>query len=92
LKWSVFIGTVSQTTKLWYQLFLTHLKSQAKGLLAQWYLRFLPNIELQFKPGTTNGAADALSRSPIDYEVVANVCLVSIIDESDNVLSKVQSE
>ena len=44
--------------------FLTHLKSQTKGLLACWYLRlsrFLPNIELQFKPGTTNGAADALS-------------------------------
>ena len=44
--------------------FLTHLKSQTKGLMARWYLRlsrFLPNIELQFKPGTTNGAADALS-------------------------------
>jgi len=30
--------------------FLTHLKSQAKGLLVRWYLRlsrFLPNIELQ---------------------------------------------
>jgi len=70
---------------------LTHLKSQAKGLLARWYLRlsrFLPNIELQFKPGTTNGAADALSRSPIDHEV-ANVCLVC---KSDNVLNKVQSE
>jgi len=32
--------------------FLTHLKSETKGLLAHWYLRlsrFLANIELQFK-------------------------------------------
>ena len=72
--------------------FLTHLKSQTKGLLARWYLRlskFLPNIELQFKPGTTNGAADALSLSPTE---VTNVCLVCITAESDDVLVKVQNE
>jgi len=48
--------------------FLTHLKGQAKELLARWYLRlsrFLPSIY-------TNGAADALLRSLIDHEV-ANV-------------------
>ena len=48
--------------------FLVHLRSQTKGLLAQWYLRlarFLPKMKLEHKPGTVNAADDALSRAPI---------------------------
>ena len=68
------------------------MKSQTKGLLACWYLRlsrFLPNIDLQFKPGTTNGAANASSHSPVEE---ANVLLVGVTDETDDVLIKEQNE
>ena len=37
--------------------FISHMGSQTKGLLAQWYLRisrFLPKIHLEYKPGSTN--------------------------------------
>jgi len=56
--------------------FLPYLKSQTKEILARWYLRlspFLPNLTLQHKPGSTNKAADALSRSPVDSKQVSNV-------------------
>lgn len=47
--------------------FLVHLKSRNKGLFARWYLRLarlLPKMKLEYKPGVTNTAADALSRAP----------------------------
>jgi len=37
--------------------FLSHMKSQTKGLLARWYLRisrFLPLLKLKYKPGAAN--------------------------------------
>ena len=49
--------------------FLTHLKSQTRGLLARWYLRlskFLPQMKLEYKPGSTNVVADCLSRAPVE--------------------------
>ena len=51
--------------------FLVHLKGQTRGLLARWYLRlskFLPQMTLQYKPGSSNVVADALSRSPVESE------------------------
>jgi len=51
--------------------FLVHLKSQTRGLLACWYLRLsklLPQIKLEFKPGSANIVADTLSRAPVDSE------------------------
>jgi len=75
--------------------FLTHLNSQTKVLLACWGLRLsrlLPKIELQFKPGITNGTVDALSRSLVK---VPNVCLVNVtvqIRKQDEVLVRVQNE
>lgn len=53
--------------------FLSHMKSQTKGLLARWYLRFLPNIQLEYKPGHANAAADALSHSPMPAGQVLHV-------------------
>ena len=37
--------------------YLPYLKSQTKGILARWYLRFttfLPTVKLEYKPGKTN--------------------------------------
>ena len=51
--------------------FLVHLKGQTRGLLARWYLRlskFLPQMSLQYKPGSSNVVADALSRAPVESE------------------------
>ena len=51
--------------------FLVHLKSQTRGLLARWYLRlskFLPQMKLEYKPGSTNVVADTLSRAPVESE------------------------
>ena len=48
--------------------FIPYMKSQTKGILARWYLRlsqYLPNVTLEYKPGNTNKAADALSRAPV---------------------------
>ena len=47
--------------------FLPHMKSQVKGLLATWYLKlapFLPKMMMEYKPGSANKVADALSRAP----------------------------
>ena len=44
--------------------FVSHLKSQTRGLLARWYLKlamFLPQFELKYKPGYQNTVADTLS-------------------------------
>ena len=59
--------------------FLSHMKSQTKGMLARWYLRisrFLPTLKVEYKPGATNVVADALSRAPISSEPCSNVLLV----------------
>lgn len=44
--------------------FMVHLKSQTQGRLAQWYLRitkFILQMKLEYKPGSANDVADALS-------------------------------
>jgi len=59
--------------------FLSHMKSQTKGMLTRWYLRisrFLPTLKVEYKPGATNVVADALSRAPISSEPCSNVLLV----------------
>ena len=69
-----------------------HLKSQTRGLLARWYLklsRFLPQLELKYKPGCQNTAADALSRAPVKN---CDVCVVSTTANEDEVLVRVQAE
>ena len=56
--------------------YIPYLKSQTKGLLARWYLRlspFLPNLTLEYKPGTANQAVDALSRSPLSKNQVLHI-------------------
>jgi len=68
--------------------FQTCLKSLTKELFARWYLRlsrFLPNTDLQLKPGTTSGVADALSCLPFE-EVKES--LMDFTDEPDNMLIK----
>ena len=70
--------------------FLTHLQGQTRGLLARWYIRlsrFLPHLELQYKPGSANRVADSLSRTPV------SVCkIASGAEVNDPILGKVQSE
>ena len=47
--------------------FVSHLKSQTRGLLVRWYLKlskFLPQLELKYKSGIWSIATDALSRPP----------------------------
>ena len=59
--------------------FLSHMKSQTKGILARWYLRisrFLPTLKIEYKPGATNVVADALSRAPVTSESSGRVLLV----------------
>ena len=49
--------------------FIVHLKSQTRGLLARWYLRiakFMPQMKLEYKPGSANVVADTLSRAPVE--------------------------
>ena len=51
--------------------FLVYLKGQTRGLLARWYLRlskFLPQMSLQYKPGSSNVGTDTLSRAPVENE------------------------
>ena len=72
--------------------FLTHLKSQTRGLLARWYLklsRILPQFEVKYKPGCQSTAADALSRVPVKN---CNVHVVSANDEENEALIRVQAE
>ena len=71
---------------------LIHLKSQTKGLLARWYLklsRFLPQLEMKYKPGCQNTAANALSRAPVKN---CDVCVISTSNDEDEVLVRVQVE
>ena len=59
--------------------FLSHMKSQTKGILVRCYLRisrFLPTLKIEFKPGATNVIADALSRAPVASESSGSVLLV----------------
>ena len=72
--------------------FVSHLKSQTRGLLARWYLklsRFLPQLELKYKPGCQNTAADALSRAPVEN---CDVRTVAASDGQEKVLIRVQAE
>ena len=82
--------------------FLVHLKGQTKGLLARWYLglsKFLPQVTLQYKPGSSNMVADALSRAPVESEArvfqVQEEALTSKVTTSETlttVLEQVQQE
>ena len=60
--------------------YVSYLKGQSKGLLSRWYLRisqYLPNLIFEYKPGKSNEAADALSRTPVKIEATPDsVCLV----------------
>ena len=47
--------------------YISYLKGQSKGLLSRWYLKisqYLPHLMIEYKPGKSNEAADALSRAP----------------------------
>ena len=51
--------------------FISHMKSEPRGLLARWYLsiaRFLPKMQLEYKPGLVNVVADCLSRAPVSTD------------------------
>ena len=69
--------------------FLVHLKGQTRGFLARWYLRlskFLPQMSLQYKPGSSNVVADALSRAPVESE--ARVLQVQEVNSSEGTASE----
>ena len=56
------------------------MKSQTRGFLARWYLRifgFLPNIRIEYKPGSTNCVADALSRARVHTQENSDVLRVT---------------
>ena len=47
--------------------YISYLKGQSKGLPFRWYLKisqYLPHLMIEYKPGKSNEAADALSRAP----------------------------
>ena len=55
--------TVYTDHKALVSAFISHMGSQTKGLLARWYLRisrFLPQMRLEYKPGSANTVADSL--------------------------------
>ena len=75
--------------------FISHMKSQSRGLLARWYLRaarFLPKMKLEYKPGRINGVADALSRALILNESKEMLVLHITADQQDESLLKSVSE
>ena len=75
--------------------FISHMKSQSRGLLARWYLRvarFLPKMKLEYKPGRINGVADALSRAPTPSESKEMLVLHIPADQQDESLLKSVSE
>ena len=55
-----------------------YLKGQSKGLLSRWYLKisqYLPHLMIEYKPGKSNEAADALSRAPAYTEENLNILM-----------------
>ena len=75
--------------------FLVHLKCQTRGLLVRWYLKFLPHVKLEYKPGAANVVADTLSRAPVGGGTADNegeVLIVSEPEVSQVMLQKVQLE
>lgn len=61
---------------------LTNLKSPT-GRLARWALRLSQfNFDIQYKKGSENKLADALSRAPIPVEGIDVVCPVSSVTDS----------
>ena len=70
--------------------FITHMKSQSRGLLARWYLRitrFLPKMQLEYKPGAANVVADTLSRAPVPTKE-DQVSVVCVQDQQEEPLLK----
>ena len=79
--------------------FIPHMKSQVKGLLARWYLKlapFLPKMKLEFKPGSANTVADALSRAPVpaSSQEEGRVMQISqqVVEPSEALLYQVQRQ
>ena len=70
--------------------FITHMKSQSRGLLARWYLRitrFLPKMQLEYKPGAANVVADTLSRAPVPTKE-DKVSVLCVQDQQEEPLLK----
>ena len=76
--------------------FLTHMKSQSRGILARWYLRisrFLPKMTLEYKPGTANVVADSLSRAPLPGDAKEMIVLhVPADPEGESLLKSVREQ
>ena len=84
--------TVYTDHKALVQSYLPYLKNQQKGMLARWYLRlarFLPTLQLEYKPGLANVVADALSRAPVSD---GSAAVLVVQDQSDPTLKLVQEE
>ena len=77
--------------------FLVHLKSQSRGLLARWYLRlsrFLPMMTLKYKPGSSNSAADSLSRAPLSngQATEQNSVVLRVMEDTTTGMELVQQQ
>ena len=80
--------------------FIVHLKSQTKGLFVCWYLqlaRFLPNMNIEYKPEATNVVADAFLRAAGQSESDGTSVTVEGSDalqlsEPDSTLQQVQTD